>query len=63
MNALVRAEAACRVALGALPQLPEDVREAVSGPLTEFCNIVGRSAYAQTGSLQPTRPTTRCPFG
>jgi hypothetical protein len=41
MNALIRADAACRVALDALPHLPEDVREAVSEPLNQFCEIVG----------------------
>jgi hypothetical protein len=41
MNALIRAEAACRVALDALPHLPDDVREAISRPLNEFCDVVG----------------------
>ena len=40
-QALVRAYVACRLAVDVLPQLPGDIREAVEGPVTALCNVVG----------------------
>ena len=40
IDALIRAYAACTVALGALPGLPADIREAAEGPLRGFCQAI-----------------------
>jgi len=41
LQALIRAYIACRLAVEALPDLPEDVRREVSTPVTVLCNTVG----------------------
>ena len=40
-GALIRAYVACRVAIDALPELPEEVREEAEEPLTAFCHVIG----------------------
>jgi hypothetical protein len=40
-HALIRAFAACRVAMDALAELPQDVRAEVEEPLRAFCDVVG----------------------
>jgi hypothetical protein len=40
INALIHAYVACKLALEALPLLPDSVRDAVRGPVTELCRIV-----------------------
>lgn len=40
VQALIRAVAACEVALEALPHLPEDVRGLAQAPVEELCRIV-----------------------
>jgi hypothetical protein len=40
LQALIRAYVACRVAIDALPALPDDVRIAVEGAVTTFCRVV-----------------------
>jgi hypothetical protein len=39
--ALIRAYVACRLAIEALPELPADIRAAVTEPVTTLCHIVG----------------------
>jgi len=41
VSALIRAYVACKVALDALPDLPEPLREAVETPVHELCRVVG----------------------
>ena len=41
IEALVRAYIACRLAIEALPDLPADIRAAVTEPVTTLCHIVG----------------------
>jgi actin-like ATPase involved in cell morphogenesis len=40
VQALMRAYVACRLAVDALPDLPEQVRSAVETPVTELCRTV-----------------------
>ena len=41
VQALVRAYIACRLAIDALPDLPDDVRTTVEHPITVLCHTVG----------------------
>ncbi|HEY3542911.1 MAG TPA: hypothetical protein VGK79_10240 [Gaiellaceae bacterium] len=41
VSALIRAYVACKVALDALPDLPESLRDAVEPPVQELCRVVG----------------------
>lgn len=41
IQAIARAYVACRVAMDALPDLPEDLREVVEQPITTLCQVVG----------------------
>jgi hypothetical protein len=41
VQALVRAYVACRLALDAVPDLPDDLRHAVEGPVKTLCRLVG----------------------
>ena len=49
VSALIRAYVACKVALDALPDLPESLREVVEPPVRELCSVVGPA-------LERTRP-------
>jgi len=40
VQALIRAVAACEVALEALPHLPDDLRNLAQAPVEELCRIV-----------------------
>jgi hypothetical protein len=40
-DALLRAYVACRVAIDALPHLPDDVRARAEQPLRAFCDAIG----------------------
>jgi hypothetical protein len=39
IDAIVRLEVACRLALDALPKLPEDTQQVLRRPLDELCRI------------------------
>ena len=41
LQALIRAYIGCRLAMEALPDLPDDVRREVSEPVTALCHAVG----------------------
>jgi hypothetical protein len=41
IQALIQAYVACRVATGALPQLPPEIRAVVEAPVTSLCSTVG----------------------
>ena len=41
VQALIRAFVACRLAIGALPDLPEDVRGVVDEPIKTLCAVLG----------------------
>lgn len=41
LQALVRAYIACRLAVEALPQLPEAIRAVVEEPIARLCDVVG----------------------
>ena len=39
LQALIRLEVACQVALSALPQLPEDTEQGLRKPIQELCDV------------------------
>jgi hypothetical protein len=41
IQAIARAYVACRLAMDALPDLPEDLRQVVEPPVSSLCRIVG----------------------
>jgi hypothetical protein len=41
VQALINAYVACKLAMDALPHLPDDVRAAVEEPVTALCRVVG----------------------
>jgi hypothetical protein len=43
VQALVRAYIACRLAIDALPELPDEIRKQVTEPITVLCDIVGKA--------------------
>jgi hypothetical protein len=51
VDALIRAYAACRVALDALPRLPADVRRQAEEPHRRFCDAVGTPLAAAKPDL------------
>jgi hypothetical protein len=49
LQALIKLEVACRLALESLPELPPETEAALRGPIQTLCEITGR----ELESLQP----------
>jgi hypothetical protein len=49
LQALIKLEVACRLALESLPELPRETEEALREPIQTLCDVTGR----ELESLQP----------
>jgi hypothetical protein len=54
IQALIQAYVACRLAIDALPDLPDDLRRRVSDPVRAVCDTVGPALdQVRPGTLDP----------
>jgi hypothetical protein len=54
VQAIARAYVACRLAMDALPDLPEDLRRVVEEPVDTLCRVVGPELdRLRSASLRP----------
>lgn len=42
LQALIKLEVACRLALEALPELPQETEDVLRAPIQTLCEVVGR---------------------
>jgi hypothetical protein len=49
LQALIKLEVACRLALESLPELPQETEEALREPIQTLCDVTGR----ELENLQP----------
>jgi hypothetical protein len=55
LQALIKLEVACRLALESLPELPPETEEALREPIQTLCEVTGRELESLQPSLQDER--------
>jgi hypothetical protein len=55
LEALIKLEVACRLALESLPKLPAETEEALREPIETLCDITGRELERLKPDLRPQR--------